>query len=279
MNWRSYHDEKIKLLNEQAEKFSELSKNLIKAEVTKSLNLQPLKSHLKNIFEGTRIREERIDAILDNIIEAESPLKEYTSVVDEFKLLAELKISEDKSFKIPETPILTKCGFTDDHKVKICGKINADNWLILSAGEIEFNPEFYYTTNNQLGDVIPFAAASAGQQATALLTVLLNQPGIPLMIDQPEDDIDNKAIEQIIKNIWEAKKKRQLVFTSHNANLVVNGDAELVVCCDYKDSSSQTHGIIKVEGAIDTKDIRSEITSVMEGGEKAFKLRKDKYGF
>ncbi|MCB0458151.1 MAG: ATP-binding protein, partial [Flavobacteriaceae bacterium] len=151
--------------------------------------------------------------------------------------------------------------------------------LRLSASELEFNPEFFYTTNNQLGDVIPFREASAGQQATALLTVLLNQPGIPLLIDQPEDDIDNRAIDQIIKNIWDAKKKRQLIFTSHNANLVVNGDAELVICCDYKDSTSQTRGVIKEEGAIDKKLIRNEITSVMEGGEKAFKLRKDKYGF
>lgn len=130
-----------------------------------------------------------------------------------------------------------------------------------------------------MGDVIPFSEASAGQQATALLTVLLNQPGTPLIIDQPEDDIDNRAIEDIIKNIWAAKKKRQLIFTSHNANLVVNGDAELVVCCDYREAGSQTRGIIKAEGAIDYKIVRDEITSVMEGGEKAFRLRKDKYGF
>lgn len=278
-NWERYHTEKIELLNEQAVKFTELSKNLIKAEVTKSINLQPLKSQLKNIFEGTRIREERIDAIVEDIKQAENPIKQYTAIVDEFRLLVELKVSEDKTFKIPETPILTACGFNEEHKSKICTKINSDNWLLLSTNELEFNPEFYYRTNNQLDDVIPFAAASAGQQATALLTVLLNQPGMPLLIDQPDDDIDNRAIDQIIKNIWDAKKKRQLVFTSHNANLVVNGDAELVVCCDYKDSNSQTRGIIKVEGAIDTKAVKNEITSVMEGGEKAFKLRKDKYGF
>ncbi len=193
--------------------------------------------------------------------------------------LAELKVSEDKTFSLPETQILTKCGFSDDHKSKICNKIATDDWARLFTDELEFYSEFYYITNKELGDVIPFAEASAGQQATALLTVLLNQPGIPLIIDQAEDDIDNRAIDQIIKNIWEAKKKRQLIFTSHNANLVVNGDAELVICCDYKDSASQTRGIIRVEGAIDKELVKSEITSVIEGGEKAFKLRKDKYGF
>lgn len=279
LNWQKYHTEKVTLLNEQAAKFTELSKNLIKAEVTKSINLQPFKSQLKNIFEGTRIREERIDSVVDIIKQSANPIKEYTAILEEFRLLAELKVSEDKTLKIPETPLLTNCGYTEDHKSKLCSKLTSEDWLRLSASELEFNPEFYYTTNNQLGDVIPFREASAGQQATALLTVLLNQPGIPLLIDQPEDDIDNRAIDQIIKNIWEAKKKRQLIFTSHNANLVVNGDAELVICCDYKDSTSQTRGIIKEEGAIDKKLVRNEITSVMEGGEKAFKLRKNKYGF
>lgn len=277
--WQKYHTEKVALLNEQAVKFTELSKSLIKAEVTKSINLHPLKMQLKNIFEGTRIREERIDSIVEFIKQATDPIKEYTAILEEFRQIAEFKVSEEKKSSIPETPILINCGFADDQRLKLCSKITTEDWLNLSASEVEFNPEFFYTTNNQLGDVIPFREASAGQQATALLTVLLNQPGIPLLIDQPEDDIDNRAIDQLIKNIWEAKKKRQLLFTSHNANLVVNGDAELVICCDYKDSTSQTRGVIKAEGAIDKKVVRNEITSVMEGGEKAFKLRKNKYGF
>jgi chromosome segregation protein len=154
-----------------------------------------------------------------------------------------------------------------------------DNWLAMVTQEIEFEPQFFYSTGNEMQDIIPFSEASAGQQATALLSVLLNQEGSPLLIDQPEDDIDNRAINDIIESIWFAKNKRQLIFTSHNANLVVNGDAELVVCCDYKESSKQTQGEIKYEGAIDNPEIKKEITLIMEGGEKAFKLRKEKYGF
>lgn len=278
-NWEKFHKDKALLLNEQATQFTELSNNLIKAEVTNSINLQPFKKQLRTIFEGTRIREERVDAIIEHVEQSSEPIKEYISILEEFRLLAELKVSEDKTLTIPDTPILTSCGYNEGHKSKLCRKISTDDWLSLSTNELEFSPEFYYKTNNELGDEIPFAEASAGQQATALLTVLLNQTGIPLLIDQPEDDIDNRAIGQIIKNIWDAKKKRQLVFTSHNANLVVNGDAELVICCDYKESTSQTRGILKDEGAIDKKAVRNEITSVMEGGEKAFRLRKDKYGF
>src|SRR5205085_5231082 len=110
-NWVEYHLEKIQLLNEQAAKFTELSKNLIKAEVTKSINLLPFKIQLKNIFEGTRIREERIDALVEQNKQSDNPIKEYTAIVEEFRLLAEFKISQDKTSKIPETPILSVCGF------------------------------------------------------------------------------------------------------------------------------------------------------------------------
>lgn len=79
--------------------------------------------------------------------------------------------------------------------------------------------------------------------------------------------------------IWSAKRERQLIFASHNANLVVNGDAELAVCCDYRVAGDQSGGRIKLEGAIDMPAVREEITSVMEGGERAFRLRKEKYGF
>jgi len=167
----------------------------------------------------------------------------------------------------------------DGNRQRIVEIYSPENWLTMLTQEIDFEPVFYYSTSNEMGDVIPFSEASAGQQATALLSVLLNQEGNPLLIDQPEDDIDNKAINDITSNIWNAKNKRQLIFTSHNANIVVNGDSELVVCCDYKESSQQTQGEIKYEGAIDNPEIKKEITLIMEGGEKAFILRKDKYGF
>ena len=83
----------------------------------------------------------------------------------------------------------------------------------------------------------------------------------------------------MVSLIWEAKQKRQIIFASHNANLVVNGDAELVVHCDYASDGDHSKGEIKHQGAIDVRDIRDVITSVMEGGEKAFTLRRQKYGF
>jgi type III restriction enzyme len=112
-----------------------------------------------------------------------------------------------------------------------------------------------------------------------LLNVLLRQPGPPLVIDQPEDDLDNEVILEVAEQLWEAKANRQLIFASHNANLVVNGDADLVVCCEYRVAGDHSGGRIAHEGAIDVQSVREVITRVMEGGAKAFKLRSAKYGF
>jgi len=277
--WYALHQSKIDLLNAQASNFTILSKGIIKAEVTRSINIETIQELIVTSFTGTRISKDKIDNICQKISESESPLESWKSALDELKILAEYKILEDKPIELPETPLLTDTGLNSTNIQRIVEMFSPDNWLAMVTQEIEFEPKFFYSTGNEMQDVIPFSEASAGQQATALLSVLLNQEGSPLLIDQPEDDIDNRAINDIIQNIWQAKNKRQLIFTSHNANLVVNGDAELVVCCDYKESSQQTQGAIKYEGAIDNPEIKREITLIMEGGEKAFKLRKEKYGF
>ncbi len=155
--------------------------------------------------------------------------------------------------------------------------MTADGWLNLALTPVVDEPMFEYRTKEK--QYIAFNAASAGQQATALLRVLLSQTGVPLIIDQPEEDLDSQVVQDVVSRIWEAKKGRQLIFASHNANLVVNGDAELVVACDYRKQGDQSGGRIKLEGAIDVPEVREEITRVMEGGEKAFLLRKERYGF
>jgi chromosome segregation protein len=278
-DWYSLHQAKRDLLNEQAKQFTQYSNGLIKADVTRLIDTSSIKAALMSALYGTRIREDRIDALCGTIEQSPDPLATWKVIVEELRTLCEIGTCDEKNPVLPDTPTLAEAEFLVSHRSKIADTLCPEGWLNIATLELEFHPEFRYSTNNQMGDEIPFSEASAGQQATALLTVLLSQCGSPLIIDQPEDDIDNRAIETVIESIWNAKTKRQLIFTSHNANLVVNGDAELVVCCDYREASSQTRGKIKEEGAIDDKAIRNEITAVMEGGEKAFLLRKQKYGF
>lgn len=273
------HRKKSEILTAQASKLEGYSKGQIRVAIQKHLDTNQLKTELMKSLHGSRIQADRVQLIFDHILNVDDPLSEWNLILEELQKLAEVDFQRDGQSAMPETLKLIAIGLSDNNLRKIADVLTQENWVALATISIDFTPEFKYTTNSEMGDYIPFSEASAGQQATALLTILLNQPGAPLIIDQPEDDIDNRAIDEIIKNIWLAKKHRQILFTSHNANLVVNGDAELVICCDYRESGNQTRGSIKAEGAIDSRAVKDEITSVMEGGEKAFRLRKDKYGF
>jgi len=91
--------------------------------------------------------------------------------------------------------------------------------------------------------------------------------------------LDNEQIHVLSQRIAKTKHNRQLLFVSHNANIVVNGDAELVVCFGYKEAGDNTKGQISSIGSIDCAPVRKTITNVMEGGREAFELRRNKYGF
>lgn len=123
---------------------------------------------------------------------------------------------------------------------------------------------------------IAFEKASEGQRAAALLFMLLEQGGGPLIVDQPEGDLDNKIVSELAEKLHTAKQKRQIFFASHNANIVVNGSSELVLAMDTTSDARRT---VACSGAIDRDDVCRKITETMEGGEKAFRDRKDKYGY
>jgi chromosome segregation protein len=114
---------------------------------------------------------------------------------------------------------------------------------------------------------------SLGQRASSLLLLLLTQENSPVIMDQPEDDLDNQTIyEGLIKRIIEVKSKRQIVFATHNPNIPVLGDCEQVVI--FKSDNEK----IKTEhGSIDRKYIQENIVDIMEGGEEAFTKRKEIY--
>lgn len=115
---------------------------------------------------------------------------------------------------------------------------------------------------------------SLGQRASALiLFVLSRQENDVIIIDQPEDDLDNQTIyEDVIKLIRSLKPKAQFILATHNANIPVLGDAEQVIACAYSDDIMQVES-----GSIDASGIQDKIVKIMEGGEEAFKLRKRIY--
>lgn len=120
----------------------------------------------------------------------------------------------------------------------------------------------------------PIAKHSIGQRASALVLFILSQKDNNLiMIDQPEDDLDNQVIyNEIITKVKERKPEVQFVFATHNANIPVLGDAEQIIAVSYDEKQ-----IIAESGSIDNKDIQSKVVDIMEGGQEAFNKRTQIY--
>jgi DNA repair exonuclease SbcCD ATPase subunit len=103
-----------------------------------------------------------------------------------------------------------------------------------------------------------------------MLAFLLSHGTTPLIIDQPEDDLDSELIYSlIVQQIIDKKGQRQLILVTHNANIVVNGDAELVHALGFGGDQIR----LQASGGLGKKTIRDKICSIMEGGKTDFKKR------
>jgi energy-coupling factor transporter ATP-binding protein EcfA2/histidinol phosphatase-like PHP family hydrolase len=143
---------------------------------------------------------------------------------------------------------------------------------------VEFNVNSYTSSKNSklfksLSDL------SLGQKAVAILLIITEGiNGIvrtfPLIIDQPEDHLDNKFIyEHLVKSIRKLKEERQVILVTHNANIPVSGDAENIIHL----MSDNNNGWIDLYGPIDDMEISGKVLSIMEGGKESFDMRKKKY--
>jgi len=123
---------------------------------------------------------------------------------------------------------------------------------------------------------LPLEKLSAGQQATAMLLLLLVLKERILVVDQPEDDLDNRFIyEDIVRILREQKGQRQLLAATHNANIPVLGHAELITALE----ATEKQAALATQGAIDLVRVQEFVKNVMEGGEDAFRRRAQKYGW
>lgn len=278
--WVDAFKRRAELLSQRCVELTELSDESIRAALRRGAGTAMAREALVSALEGSGIRGQsnKIDELLRAVEEATVPADAWQALLPELEKLAVLVADEAQTtVDTADYPLLSSAGFNAGDLARVVAKLHVDTWLAISLVELEDVPVFSYRQRE--ADYIPFVDASAGQQATALLRVLLNQEGPPLVIDQPEEDLDNEVIQRIVEAIWKAKSNRQIIVTSHNANIVVNGDADLVVVCAYRHGTDESGGHILQQGAIDLKPIRSSITQVMEGGDLAFQLRKEKYGF
>ncbi|OXE97414.1 RecF/RecN/SMC family protein [Flavobacterium araucananum] len=167
------------------------------------------------------------------------------SGIDEFRsnALINALYDTDDIYKIEST----YCDDLPDFKLKIEGDTQREN----------------YKNSDEL---------SMGQRCTTVLPIIFAVSENPLIIDQPEDNLDNKYISEKIHNIIkEQKENRQLIFITHNPNIPVLSDSEYNLFLNYENKKSKK---LK-EGNVD--QVKEDILKILEGGEKAFKTRKEKY--
>ena len=141
---------------------------------------------------------------------------------------------------------------------------------------------------------------SPGKKALVLLKLLISMADskCPILIDQPEDDLDNRSIfDELIPFIRKKKVERQIIVVTHNANVVLGGDAEEIIVAnqdgnnspnykfkfEYRSGSIENSTIVYEndgtirKGVLNEKGIQQHICDILEGGERAFDLRKHKY--
>ncbi len=230
--------EEFKILDDEKEKINQANSNL-SIEIEFKGRKNNFLNKLKNTFRGTGIRE-----------------ASYQNIADNFKDFIEIYRESDKVSKVLGNSI--------------------------SAFNTRFNENLAELLTFRVDDKVnikykgkSLRSHSLGQRASALILFLLAQKDNDvLIIDQPEDDLDNQTIyDEVIKSIMKLKGQMQFIFATHNANLPVLGDSEKIIVCSFKDNS-----FIAVEdGTIDTPHIQKSVVNIMEGGKEAFNKRKNIY--
>lgn len=153
-------------------------------------------------------------------------------------------------------------------KIKKSTRTNEHLYEWFFGDYLSLNTETYFNE-------IYLEKLSLGQKCTVLLKVYLAQGENTIIIDQPDDNLDNEFImNELVDAIRKAKLNRQVIIASNNANVVINSDAEQIIVAEYKNGK-----ISYIMGAIEEPIIKEKAIHVLEGGRSAFEAREKKYDF
>lgn len=272
---------KIEATKEELEKLKKVRKELL--ENCKEANTEYINAVSKRI---KKLHKSKLGKLVKIEIDC---LQNKESLLEELKKIEGIgdksiqSISDYKNFdmitfieNIRKGPVelAKEYNLTSNTSQKICKLTNEQCWKLeeLILGDIT-------NISLKVGDKFKsMDNLSKGQQCTALLNILLVENKDPLIIDQPEDNLDNAYIaDSLVASIRNNKINRQYIFATHNANIPVFGDAELIIGLVEEDGQGKING--HAIGSIDNKQVMNQVVNILEGGETAFKIRKEKYQF
>ena len=195
-------------------------------------------------------------------------LLESELLKDSINAIEEIIKSESNNSKINNLTAIMKQKVYELLKIKKSTRTNEHLYEWLFGDYFSLNTEIYF--NN-----IYLEKLSLGQKCTVLLKVYLAQGENTILIDQPDDNLDNEFImNELVDAIRKAKLNRQVIIASNNANVVINSDAEQIIIAEYKNGK-----ISYTMGAIEESIIKEKAIHILEGGRTAFEAREKKYNF
>ena len=304
-------DEKIKKLEEEEKKLKEI--------INQEKNYKTLKDEYNTLIKDIT---EKHSKFFDNFFNAKTKILKQRSITEDQDLefgidvvfekqsfqekcindiCDQRKLNQFKDVSLQDYEYSSKADLKNDIEKIIKGILSRKITLISSCSRKEAITKlvqswfvFDYKIK-QNGDEI--SEMSPGKKSFVLLKLLieLDNSKCPILLDQPEDDLDNRSIyNDLVKFIKTKKKERQIVIATHNPNLVVGADSECVIVANQKGDKSEnrTYKFEYVQGALENtflnessnfvleqRGIQEHVCDILEGGKIAFEQRKKKYNF
>lgn len=302
-NNNTYLSELEQKIKNQKSKLFEITNLLNEIEV---LNKQWFDLY-SNIKEGHQKFYEIINSVLSNLTESKDGLdikatvkfdqKSYSEILyaglnqksDSHKAIANFDFTNNKEYN---NHIFDLFDHLLNNELSLKGGYSNESLM-----ERLLTANFYYLAYDLEYENDNFRRMSDGKKAFVILKLLLDfsEKDCPILIDQPEDDLDNRAIyTDLVQYLRNKKKKRQIIVATHNPNIVVGADSELVICANQHGtncSNTDSKRFEYVSGSIEhtfeknnkiieilkAQGIRQHVCEILEGGDSAFKLRENKY--
>jgi DNA repair ATPase RecN len=259
--WEDAKAADYRAIQKAATKVSRKLQERVRVEVTMAGNREPLEKLLQEMVGGN-----------------------LRAAIDRLKDRAQLSLPElAAKCREGRDSLIQHFGFTQGSADRIA---SANPELFMRIEELELAPTTKIELNTAPDGEPPSWHAleelSTGQKATAVLLLLLLESEAPLIVDQPEDDLDNRFItDGVVPIMRQEKRRRQFVFSTHNANIPVLGDAELII--GLTASGEAKDGVARIPSdhmaSIDVRPVREMVEEILEGGKVAFEMRRLKYGF
>ena len=244
-------DERFAARNQVAQRINEALKPTIRVTIEQSGNSDQYRLALETKLKGSGVKQA---LVAQKITSALTPteLSEVIRHRDADALIDRAELSQDQAGKVAIS-------------------LHDQEFLFsLEAVELGDQPRIELKDGAGYKDT---SALSTGQKCTAILPILLLDSDNPLIIDQPEDNLDNRFIFQtVVESVRRVKQHRQLILITHNPNIPVLGDAEQVLVLE----SDGVRARVSREGNVDA--CKDEIVTLLEGGAEAFQKRRQRYG-